>query len=382
MSGSRFGRRRGSDGIETFILPYISRATTRHLPGSSCMMAEALSSHCEAVRAFVEQVGETPGAHKVLLAQRNHIEQQLQALSLTVLEAGRLVRALQGIPWPSGIKDTLTSMVADRIVATTASPVLPGRSKMQDYRAFAEYLTEDIWALLMQERTTAQSRMDVLLGHAVKLQLRYPSEASLQRLTAVFLTVSEGHDKAMALTSQLRYNSLQHMKKCFKGFFKPPLSHAILVLPEDPSEFMAEHPELVVQIFGKKGPVPCPLRRIELEILCNAIPMRSTSKAMSSSTVARSPALQGDLANSMLLALQQFMQGGLSAQPVIRMLPRKQLAFLGESGEVALRRRGSFRDDPTSRAADSGDEVVTSLAGSSSRELFGRLMEQVCTRRS
>ena len=80
-------------------------------------------------------------------------------------EAGRLLRALEGIPWPVGIKEALTSMVVDRTVATTASPVLPRRSKMQDYRAFAEYLTEDMWAALIQERATAQARMDVLLAH-------------------------------------------------------------------------------------------------------------------------------------------------------------------------------------------------------------------------
>jgi len=88
---------------------------------------------------------------------------------------------------------------------------------MQDFRAFPEYLTGEMWQALTTERTTAQARIDLLLGHAAKLQLRCPSEATFQRIGAVFLTCSEGHDRAFALTPHLRYNSFATFEIAFQG---------------------------------------------------------------------------------------------------------------------------------------------------------------------
>ena len=137
-------------------------------------------------------------------------------MPLTVLEAGRILRSLEGIPWPDGARESLTSLIAERSMSPQIMPCA-GRSKMQDFRAFPEYLTGEMWQALTTERTTAQARIDLLLGHAAKLQLRCPSEATFQRIGAVFLTCSEGHDRAFALSPHLRYNSLQNLKIVFQG---------------------------------------------------------------------------------------------------------------------------------------------------------------------
>jgi hypothetical protein len=296
-------------------------------------MADALASHCEAVRAFVEQLGDTSGARKILVAQKKHIEQRLEQIPLTVQDAGRILRSLEGIPWPDGAREALTSLIAERSMSPQILPCA-GRSKMQDFRAFTEYLTGEMWEALAKERTTAQARIDLLLGHAAKLQLRCPSEATFQRLAAVFLTCSEGHDRAFAMSPHLRYNSLQHLKSCFKALPKEPLQATILALPQDPAQFMSDNPGLAVKVFGGREPVPYPFKRIELDALARAIPMRSTSKMMTASaSCSNSPtSSQGDVATQILAALQQMVSKGMAAQPVIRMLPRK----LANAGKLSL----------------------------------------------
>lgn len=294
-------------------------------------MAEQLTLHCQAVQTFVQQLGDSPGARKILLSQRTHVEQRLQELSLSVQEAGRVLAAIESIPWPAGAKEGLTSLIAAR---TAAPPVFSAsaRSRLQDFRALSDYFTEEQWAALLNDRTSAQSKLDMVISQAVSLQLRNPSEFTYQRLVALYLACTEGYSKAVGLNAQVKYNSVQHLKRCFRAAPKPPLELVLLSLPSEWTAFAAAHPLLARKVFGAQTPAKCPLGQAELDSLANSVPLRSTSKLMFSADQPLSRQASAPSADmmSMFAALHQMLINANSAPPpplIIHMFPRRTPAL-------------------------------------------------------
>jgi len=231
-------------------------------------MAEQLALHCQAAQAFAQQLGDSPGARKILLAQRRHVEQRLQELSLSEQDAGRVLAAIESIPWPAGAKEGLTSLIAER---TATPPVfsVSARSRLQDFRAIGDYFTERQWTALLNDRTSAQSKLDMVISQAVSLQPRNPSEFTYQRLVALYLACTEGYSKAVGLNAQVKYNSVQRLKRCFRAAPKPPLELVLLSLPSEWAEFAAAHPLLARKVSGLHTPAKCPLGQAELDSLAN-----------------------------------------------------------------------------------------------------------------
>ena len=75
-------------------------------------MALALATHLQAVAAFLEQIHMTPSFLQVSALQAQHLCEQLQGMSLSVEDAGKILQAIRQGPWPAASLEALTSAVA------------------------------------------------------------------------------------------------------------------------------------------------------------------------------------------------------------------------------------------------------------------------------
>lgn len=282
--------------------------------------------HCEAVAGFIKQLKGAPATAQVLEAQKVHIEGMVAQADLSVEQAGRIMAALGEIPWSAGVLAELTQVVAQRTLSAPSLPQL-GRSRLQDYRSLVHYFSESEWAQLSSERVLSHCKLELVLGRSISLALRNPTEATFQALTSLHLACAEGYQKACNLNPQLKYNTLQHVKKVFRSIHKPPLAHAILQLPASPSDLAKDYPALWSEVFGKQPPIDAKVSTIELEALGQTIPMRSTSRFM----VASAPVVQHEQPQLMALMsmFQRMMAGGREGESSIpiQVYPRRAKAL-------------------------------------------------------
>lgn len=309
--------------------------------------------HCEAVAGFIKQLKGSSATAQVLAAQKLHIEGMLAQADLSVAQAGRIMSSLGEIPWDDVVLAELTQMIAQRTLCAPSLPQL-GRSRLQDYRSLVHYFSEAEWAQLSSERVLSHSKLELLLGRSISLALRNPTEATLQAIASLYLACAEGYQKAVNLNAQLKYNTLQHIKKVFKSMHKPPLAHAILVLPASPSELAKSFPALWSEVFGKQPPTDARVSTIELEALGQTIPMRSTSRLMISGSA---PVAQPD--QPQVMALVSALHKMLGVREVagsipIQVFPRRAKALPALVPTLVL---GAGASSPArSEAAEAGDK--------------------------
>ena len=101
------------------------------------MAAANIVAHAEAVAGFVGQLG-SPGAAKVLEAQRHALASMLAGATLSVAEASAVVAAIKKVPFSEGDRPALLTMVVDR---SSGHPGAVGRSKLQDFGAISSCLS-------------------------------------------------------------------------------------------------------------------------------------------------------------------------------------------------------------------------------------------------
>ena len=282
--------------------------------------------HCEAVAGFVKQLKGSPATAQVLAAQKLHIEGMVAQADLSVAQAGRIMAALGEIPWGDGVLAELTQMIAQRTLCAPSLPQL-GRSRLQDYRSLVHYFSEPEWAQLSSERVLSHCKLELVLGRSISLALRNPTEATLQAIASLHLACAEGFQKACNLNAQLKYNTLQHVKKVFKSMHKPPLAHAILQLPASPSDLAKSYPALWSEVFEKQPPTDAKVSTIELEALGQTIPMRSTSRLMVSGSA---PSAQQEHSQMMgFMSMLQRMMGDkeVGGSIPIQFYPRRAKAL-------------------------------------------------------
>lgn len=292
-------------------------------------MADGLSLHLNGVKAFLSQIADGPAKKKVLLAQRQHVEQTLQASSFSVVDAAKVAASLRGV---FGDEDTqaLLGLLADKTATITA---VSGRSKLQNYTSLPGFLPKEAWSLLLSDRSSSQAKMDCIIAHTVRLQLRNPSEGSVQIMTAIYIASTEGLSAGVALCASTKYSMLKQVKRIFKNTAKPMAEEYMLELPSTPDGFRKAFPVLYERLFTESPPTQCPLDTTHLGSLAASIPMRSTSRLMGGSQLASGsqafmPQQQHQqqqpqqLVGALLAAFQQMMQPKPAGIKILRPVPR------------------------------------------------------------
>ena len=242
-------------------------------------MAEQIVQHLQAVKTFITQCGPAAGA-KVLAAQREHLLLLLGESTLSVQDAANVVTHIRQIPFEEADVNKLISLVADKTCADALSSKIASRCKLQNFTSIMHFFTDEMWSTLMNENNASHHKVECILHHAVRLQLRNPSESTLQALTGIYLARTNGVAGAVALCPSLKYHTMQHIKKSFKNMTKSTPSHVVLVLPSSTKDFTAKFGSLCDDVFGSSKIAACPLDLVQLEACVRSIPMRCSSKMM------------------------------------------------------------------------------------------------------
>ena len=194
-----------------------------------------------------------------------------------------LVTALQQIRWPNAAESMAPLMIAMNSATPQIVPV-NNNHLFQDYMSVIFFYTSRHWVVL-QGDGDATSKLNCLLGIPIQLDLKVPSEPTMQLLTAVYLVSVEGNiDRAMDLVARVKNTTLKFIKKTFKKKVLGLRFH-MDVLPQSPQDLPAA---TYTRVYGQEVPVACPLDPAKLNELRISIPMRSSNIALRHPDISKS----------------------------------------------------------------------------------------------
>ena len=248
--------------------------------------AKELLDHLDALASFFKSMETMPNALiKARGAQITSLKAALGRSVLTVRDATELnIRLARMDLLTNEEKSELTDLIVEKLQnapaassgATTMNACSDGgRKGLQDYSAFVNFFTEDVWADIMSDSCSASHKMIRILEHLVKLGLTNPSEPTMQCITAMFLLTSEksgveNMQPAMRLTTlQALKDKLRHLATT-TGARGPHVAK----LPIVPGDFKNEFPFWWEHAFGDSSPTISKIGIPELMDCMKLIPMR------------------------------------------------------------------------------------------------------------
>ena len=190
--------------------------------------------------------------------QASTLKGQLLQTSLTLERTTDVVEELGRIPWQCSAHrdEVLVALSSGPSASQPASAA--ARRKLQDYTAIVNYFTDAQWDHLLDNSAVPSQKLRSVLEHVHCLGLRCSSEMTIQRITCLYLMVSEGPIAAKAMGRAQKLAMTKHVKKELKRLGDlPPLAY-VAELPSLPSVFLAEQPAMYAAAF--KDQVPASMR--------------------------------------------------------------------------------------------------------------------------
>ena len=189
------------------------------------------------------------------------------------------------------------------------------RAKLQDFETLAMFISEQMWAALLNDDVDYHSKAALLCDHAVALQLRHPTEPTVGCMIALLLLCTEGPVKARSTSPAFQHDLFVSLKEMLKKRMKTAPVKVISKLGSDPALFMVEHPDIFAAVFAKGAPVRPKVTLAEITAISNSISLRNrkggrekTMNPFASSSSSSSSG--GDPFQAML---QQFMMQSMGA---------------------------------------------------------------------
>lgn len=284
--------------------------------------AKELLDHIDALANFFKSMETMPSALiKARGAQITSLKAALGRSVLTVRDATELnIRLAKMNLLTEGEKSELTDLIVEKLEqAPAASPAGSttmigcsdgGRKGLQDYSAFVNFFTEDVWADILSDGCSASHKMMRMLTHLVKLGLTSPSEPTMQCITAMFLLTSEkcGVEN---MQPQMRLTTLQALKDKLRHLAattgtRGPHVAKLSIVPDD---FKNEFPFWWEHAFGDSSPIISKIGIPELIDCTKLIPMRrSRSDAKQTTQVMPAPHQMHQFAAGMVQQMQQMQE--------------------------------------------------------------------------
>lgn len=297
--------------------------------------------------------------------QSNVLKMHFMSARLTLEESTEMAEALAGMHWQSEQHrdEVLGALAAGPSSAPLASSGATSRRQMQDYGAVVNYYTEDQWAMMASAEAAPTQKMRVLLEHPHALGLRCASESTIQRLTTLYLIVSEGEAGAKTTQATQKLAMTRHMKKELKALGNaPPLAY-LVSLPHSPQELAQQQPQLYNAVF-KSPPVPM---KIDMQTFAEVLPTvrcRGAKPGLSMDTnfpghqlqqfmsqmqgmmQMQMMAMQGRGAqNRMPWVLQEGQPAMVGCPPALQLLPPRARLALRAEGETPVALEAVARQD-------------------------------------
>ena len=189
------------------------------LVGPTAEMAEKLADRVVLVSRMLTALKSVGGAAyaRTSESQAAAVKGLLLQTSLSLEHITAMLESIVAVPWQSDQHrdDVLAALAAGPAGAIAAKPsatVASCRRPMQDFGSIVNYYTEGQWDIMLVDATIPSQKLRVVLEHAHVLGLRCASDWIVQRITTLFLSVSEGALAAKGMPTSQNMSMTKHVK--------------------------------------------------------------------------------------------------------------------------------------------------------------------------
>lgn len=262
----------------------------------------------------------------------------------------QLAQAVGAIKWADEDRRRLLDSITSRAEDGGRS-----RAALQNYEAFAAFLTEPLWAGL-QSSADMHAKGRLIVDHAISLGLRHPTEGTSAVLTAVLLVAHEGPMRARSLERWFTRDIFLHLKKLVKQRARAPAIEIVSELPGTPEELRQLYPATFKSAFASSSPVPSLLSLADLAAVKSCIMLRDRARAQlgNSQIALQGPQQSQDLVRSLGSMLMQALlpHGHRTFQQLPGLLcpPRGADMTLACGGQLILTQPGMSTSTPLKRS--------------------------------
>ena len=185
--------------------------------------------------------------------QRDAILSLLDRITLDPEHKADVAAEMSGIQWYGNHgNDILQKMAEEQVIKHK-------RRAQQDYRAFLSFLTLLVWNWLLDDETSSEAKLGIIITALLQLGLRCPREPTYKLMTSFWIVLCEKKDTRAKMSSGTKKSLLQKVKERFDDMRKnapDPATH-LKSLPDTPEELQARARPLYNAAYKDERPVPC-----------------------------------------------------------------------------------------------------------------------------
>jgi hypothetical protein len=201
---------------------------------------------------------------------------------LTDMECAEAMRLLLQCTWHGSDGEVISeAILAKSSTQTRAGTKRKEKSSMQDYKAFADFLTEDDWAALQSEKISANVKRDRIVMRLASLGCRNPDERTSKLVTSIMVMVTAPWSDCQNMAACTKVQMMKAFKEEFKRYARwlPAPTTWLHTLPNCVEEFRSKHADMVAPAYGDAVPVKCQLDWHKLQVLNNSFKCRGIAAA-------------------------------------------------------------------------------------------------------
>ena len=219
-------------------------------------MVRELRARIGAARLLLAGLQGTDALQAASSAQRVAFLATLKGQALSPQERADLMALVGEVVWAG--EDGAEIIKA---LAPPAEPVPHKRMPMQTFTSITDFFTESEWKVLQNESTSLLGKREVLIGRAIKLSCRCPSEHTMKWFASLLLVCGATEDIITSTCSRGKLDMMKALKVEFKQMCRrlPDSCTTLVSLPGTPQLLATEHPELFAAAYSGESPVACPL---------------------------------------------------------------------------------------------------------------------------
>lgn len=283
--------------------------------------------------------------------------------NITIAESSLVAQAIRAAKFEKTDEETLLAKVAERM-SSQAAPTHDARiRKGQDFLTIHNFLPDEVWVGMKGDDGPM-----ALFDFAIQLGLRWMTEPTAQHFCALLLLSTDGFDKAMGHSQQVRTTMLKSIKSWFaRRSASAGLPIAVIKeLPPSPAYLQRSWPEVYASVYKSTAPARCPYESLQIETLKEATPMRAPKVSRKeNATLASGPSTSLGSLQEIVMALQPLFcreQQGEALLPGLKCFPRaRSVTSLDAMVTSKPTRRGSLPTS-SSRSSLAFDDELQTLA--------------------
>ena len=203
----------------------------------------------------MEQVAGSPAYASMSKIQASAIKDLCAEVELSPEAKSTLAQAVITVRWASHEHHDMILDVLSEDDSRTAKKARRRRD-MQDFRCLYLYLSEDMWAVLLDPEGSTDAKLQAIMQHALRLGMRLPSEPTSKMLCSLWLLVSCQVAELNSMDNVSKAIRLQRFKNEFGSLrlkWPDPVAW-VATLPESTCEYMAKYKVLYDAAFNGRAP--------------------------------------------------------------------------------------------------------------------------------